>query len=266
MRGIRAGTIGALAACGCSLAFGVGAAGAAETVGSNLTATPGAGPGPNVSSVQGIAPTAATFPVTATSPGVIVSIFVKHGTSGADPGIYGFRVLSGVGPSFTTAGPRPELPDFSWPANQTAGISSFLPAVGGTPKGIPIGAGERVGISRFTGTAGQGAEIWSGAAGLPGGAPGGTLRSVIGAHNTGTTSYLATGTDAELLLQFKVEPDADLDGFGDESQDQCPGKAGPNAGCSAAAAATTTTKKKKCKKRKKKSAGQAKKKCKKKKK
>ena len=264
MRGMGRGMTGALAACTCSLAFGVGAASAAETVGSNLTNVPGAGPAPNVATVQGVAPTAATLPLTATNPGVIVSIFVRHGTSGADPGIYGFRVLAGTGSMFSTPGAPPELPNFTWPANQTPGIESFTPSLGGTPKGIPISPGQRLGISRFTGSTGQGAQIWSGSGGIPGGAPGGLLRSNIGVHDSGPLSYGGSSSDAELLVQFRVEPDADLDGFGDETQDKCQGTAGTTAGCPA----QKNKKKKKCKKGKKKKSADAakKKKCKKKKK
>ena len=91
------------------------------------------------------------------------------------------------------------------------------------------------------------------------------LRSNVGAHDSGGLSYGGSSTDAELLVQFRVEPDADLDGFGDETQDKCQGTAGTNAGCPPA---QQQKKKKKCKKgKKKKSAAAAKKKkCKKKKK
>jgi Bacterial Ig domain len=43
-------------------------------------------------------------------------------------------------------------------------------------------------------------------------------------------------TDVALIpiLNADIEPDADGDGFGDESQDNCPGVAGPVAGCAAA--------------------------------
>src|SRR5262245_28131133 len=69
---------------------------------------------------------------------------------------------------------------------------------------------------------------------------------------TATSSY-----NAEVLLQARLEPDADKDGFGDESQDKCLGKPGTVNGCPSA---------KKCKKKKKKGKGAAaakKKKCKK---
>jgi hypothetical protein len=78
------------------------------------------------------------------------------------------------------------------------------------------------------------------------------------------TSYPFTGSDTDQRVNAKavVEPDADHDGFGDETQDQCPSNAATQGAC------PVTTKKKKCKKHKKKhhSAGVAKKKkCKKKK-
>jgi hypothetical protein len=66
-----------------------------------------------------------------------------------------------------------------------------------------------------------------------------------------------------------LEPDADADGFGDETQDSCVGMNGPQSGCPAPPAATpqpaAPTTKKKCKRSKKIAPGK-KKKCKKKKK
>ena len=56
------------------------------------------------------------------------------------------------------------------------------------------------------------------------------------------------------------------DGFGDDTEDQCPGVTGPVNGCPAPTSAPTTPAKKKCKKKHKRSAASAKKKkCKKKK-
>jgi hypothetical protein len=63
-----------------------------------------------------------------------------------------------------------------------------------------------------------------------------------------------------LAVEATVEADSDNDGFGDETQDKCPGVAGTINGCPAPAAPTT---KKKCKKKKRHSAVAAKKKCKK---
>jgi hypothetical protein len=74
----------------------------------------------------------------------------------------------------------------------------------------------------------------------------------------GTTNSYGSNPGGLIPVQATIEPDADKDGFGDETQDKCVGVAGPDRGCA------------KCKKKKKKksSAGAAKKKktCKKKKK
>ncbi len=52
----------------------------------------------------------------------------------------------------------------------------------------------------------------------------------------------------EVLVQGTVEPDADDDGFGDETQDQCPGAAGPVNGCVPVPPAAAPPVAKKCKK------------------
>ena len=73
----------------------------------------------------------------------------------------------------------------------------------------------------------------------------------------------------ELLVNADIEPDADHDGYGDETQDQCPTNASTQGTCPAAPVTpVTTVKKKKCKKHKKKHSAESakKKKCKKKKK
>jgi len=69
---------------------------------------------------------------------------------------------------------------------------------------------------------------------------------------------------SELLLNADIEPDADHDGFGDETQDQCPTSASTQGACPVTPA-TAPPAKKKCKKEKRHSAESAKKKCKKKK-
>jgi hypothetical protein len=46
----------------------------------------------------------------------------------------------------------------------------------------------------------------------------------------------------ELLLNADIEPDADADGFGDETQDDCPAAAGPRNGCETTPPETTITK------------------------
>ncbi|HEY6638550.1 MAG TPA: hypothetical protein VIZ61_12775 [Solirubrobacterales bacterium] len=50
-------------------------------------------------------------------------------------------------------------------------------------------------------------------------------------HPVGTEKTYSTGCPAELLVQGTAEPDADHDGFGDETQDQCPTNAGTQGPC-----------------------------------
>ena len=243
-----------IAACASPLVLGVGGAGAATLVGSDLTPTPTIGFAVGNSTAQSVARTGSATPVASPVSGVITAIRVKHGNSGANPGLYGFRVLTGTPPTFTATGPPATLPDFNWPANETAGIDVFTPKQGATPKGIPVSVGARIGLVRFSGTAGHGVQYASTAA------PGGNLLGTGTPHNTGTLTYPSPFADHEQTIQFTVEPDADADGFGDETQDKCPGKNGATAGC------PPNKKKKKCKKKgKKRSAAAAKKKCKKKK-
>jgi hypothetical protein len=52
----------------------------------------------------------------------------------------------------------------------------------------------------------------------------------------------STTAGRELLLNADVEPDADSDGFGDETQDDCPQGAGPRNGCETTPPETTITK------------------------
>ncbi len=77
----------------------------------------------------------------------------------------------------------------------------------------------------------------------------------------GTTATYDPNVDLQIDVSASLEPDADQDGFGDETQDQCPTDAGTQGPCP-----VTPVKKKKCKKKHKHSAESAKKKCKKKKK
>jgi hypothetical protein len=251
---IRKSVIAAAAAMTMAFAF-TSSARASVDVGSNFSATPTTAQAIGFSITQNTAPTAASLPLTSPTSGVVVLILVKHANSGANPGIYGFRVLSGSPTTFSTNGIPAELPDFNWPANQTSGISDFHPSLGGTPKGIPISAGDRLGVVRSSGTSGEGAQI------ISNNSPGGSTGSASVIHNSGSASYLSM-PDFELLMQYRVEPDADHDGYGDETQDQCPSSAASHGACPPAPPAT---KKKKCKKHKKRSvsAEVAKKKCKK---
>jgi hypothetical protein len=121
---------------------------------------------------------------------------------------------------------------------------------------IPVEAGDFIGI-RAT----------SGECGLQTGTPGDTFdfnagtATAIGA--LGNFSSNLTGNYWILDIAATLEPDADNDGFGDESQDQCMGQAGSNNGCPAPSPVVPPSQpvsKKKCKKHKHRSASPAKKK------
>jgi hypothetical protein len=87
-----------------------------------------------------------------------------------------------------------------------------------------------------------------------------------GSHPVDTTVvYNNAGCGFEVLVQGSVEPDADHDGFGDETQDQCPSNAAIQTACPTGVPLPGTAPKKKCKKKHRSAdASVAKKKCKKK--
>jgi hypothetical protein len=65
-----------------------------------------------------------------------------------------------------------------------------------------------------------------------------------------SVAFAPPASNVRVNLAAIVEPDADHDTFGDETQDKCVGAAGPLDGCPAPTSTTSTTKKK-CKKKKK---------------
>jgi hypothetical protein len=214
-------------ACAGLLALGVSAAsaGAAEVVGSTLNNPPSnllCG-GCSASAVQTLKVTASSFPVTPTADGVIVSVRLKHSNSGAGPDTFGFRLLTqALGTTFTAHQPA-RLPDFLFPADIPAGVRTFVPVDGfGRPRGSPVLAGELIGMVEIN-PQNAGAAVLS--AGAP--ATGGEIKFASGTHNSGTLDYSSNSPNTEILVQYTVEPDADGDGYGDETQDRCVGTPGP---------------------------------------
>jgi hypothetical protein len=109
----------------------------------------------------------------------------------------------------------------------TSGVESLTPGtLNRFSTRIPIQAGQRIGYFVPAGPAGgctydgvQNAnEV---AAGPTTGTPGGTFTDLDGS------------AQKLLNLEATLEADADGDGFGDETQDKCPGTAGSNGGCTA---------------------------------
>jgi hypothetical protein len=81
---------------------------------------------------------------------------------------------------------------------------------------------------------------------------------------TGSSATFTGESDGQINVAAVLEPDADQDGFGDETQDQCPSNPATRGQCPITPVTTTVTKKK-CKKHKKQHSAQSakKKKCKK---
>ena len=102
--------------------------------------------------------------------------------------------------------------------------------IGGTvntfPANIAVKAGDVLGINN-PGTADDACTFL---------APSNPLLFRLGNLADGDFGAFQSNTDDRVNATATVEPDADNDGFGDETQDQCPGQAGPNNGCPPASA------------------------------
>jgi hypothetical protein len=53
-------------------------------------------------------------------------------------------------------------------------------------------------------------------------------------HTSGNANYRIVFDNVELLVQYTVEPDADGDGYGDETQDACPADVATTVACAGA--------------------------------
>ena len=188
------------------LAFGATPATGAEIVGSDLAAVPNNHTSSPTTFFQRVQPPAVTLPMAVSSPGVIVQVRIRHNTPPALATTAGFSILSGTFPSFsarTSAG----LPDFQWTVADGTGIRSFAPN-----PGIPIAAGERLAYRQVSNN--NSPQIFRSG-------DGGTFALRSDSHTAGTLSY-TDNPAGQLLMQYTVEPDVDVDGFGDESQDNTP--------------------------------------------
>ena len=96
--------------------------------------------------------------------------------------------------------------------NVTGGANTF-------PVRVPITAGDLLGLGGST------AVICSTAS------AGDTAAFIAGDQTAGSTTAYSAGTSVALPLVATVEPDADKDGFGDETQDKCPQSAASQGVC-----------------------------------
>jgi hypothetical protein len=174
----------------------------------------------------------------ASAPGVITSWRAAADGPGV---IWQFLVLrpdSGTAPPY---GYTPTQADIDRELTVTNGVNTF------TGLHIPIAANETIGVVVVDAPGNDGGCLSVRATN------GNRFQDLAGAPPLGISSNYSApgppGDNVNLNLAATVEPDADGDRFGDETQDQCP----TNAALQTACPPTPTTPAKKCKKRKKKS-------------
>jgi hypothetical protein len=201
----------ALAACAFAGLAGCADAAAAATIGSDLSGAP------NSACTSATGCTAATLSsggaraLTAPSNGVVVRFRIRHGPT--PPGAsYTMKVLSGSGAivggltSFALAAQAPpnQFDDFV-----SGGVDTVATVdAAGRPRGVPISSGQRIGVFAPGGVAFETT------------AAGSVLAERNGDHAGGAAAY-ALHAGFEVLINADVEPDADGDGYGDQSQDNC---------------------------------------------
>ena len=185
---------------------------AATTIGSDLSGVPDSA----CTSVTGCTATTLSSggarPVTAPSNGVVVRFRIRHGPT--PPGAsYTMKVLSGAGAivggltsfALATQAPPNQFDDFV-----SGGIDAVATVdAAGRPKGVPIARGQRIAVFAPGGVAFEKAVA------------GYVLAERDGNHAAGTAAYTVHGA-FDVLINADIEPDADGDGYGDQSQDNCP--------------------------------------------
>jgi hypothetical protein len=211
----RTALVAALAALGVG-----GTAHATTTIGSDLTAAPDIGLAIDGAGTQLVQPPGAPFPIVTPTGGVLTQIRLRYGATRATPGTVAFRILGGTNPYAA----RPASVDggelrFPLPANVPNGFRGFVEYrpvdANGRPIGISIAAGERLGLAQRSPVADQADVVASVAGGVVGTVD---LTQAL----SGSLVFRSSGRPSELLVQGVVEPDADGDRRGDETQDQCP--------------------------------------------
>ena len=155
--------------------------------------------------------------VEAPSAGVLTEIRAHHGPIDATPPTWGWRLASGTSPNFTLRRIG-TLADAPLPASQPAGFLSWqIRDEFGRPTGAPVAVGDKLGWVGFGTSAFE--VLFREAAG-------GTTSFASNTGNVGTFN-MGVNDGAVPQAQFVLEPDADSDGYGDETQDACVGTSGP---------------------------------------
>jgi hypothetical protein len=173
----------------------------------------------------------ATLPYTVPFPGGVITGWSHRGRSG-NAGSGRLQLWGAVTTSSWFLVARSELESF------TPGAATLFPTRLTVHGGEALGLhGENAGLD-YVSTSGSDLRTLMSGGGDP--APGETR------VNGGSASFRLVNVSAVL------EPDADADGFGDETQDQCLGQAGSASGCTPAAAGPTGQRaraRKRCKKK-----------------
>ncbi len=234
--------VGAMGLFG-SLTLAPSMASASSTVGAaDLSGTPieqcGASPGDPCNFVPLNTPSGAQEPGSPIT-GVVTSLRMRTTGPAATLMIRPVRLITGL--TFLNVGPEVAFPVTA----DGTGAGHITQATGVR---MPISAGDRLGIG-YTLPIGGGPQLGV----ISPSAACGYLQGPGADHPVGTQkTYITNGScSAELLLQGTVEADADRDGFGDETQDQCPTNGATQGPCPV----TPPTKKKKCKHKKKHKSG-----------
>ena len=145
-------------------------------------------------------------PLTSPSGGVVVRFRIKHGPT-LGPATYRLKILSGGPASFALEWQSAAMLFDSFSPD---GVDVIAPVDGaGRPRGVAIFAGQRIGAFAPAGVGFQSAS------------PGSAVAEHDGDHASGTAGY-SPFAGYEALINADIEPDADGDGYGDESQDNCP--------------------------------------------
>jgi hypothetical protein len=198
---------------------------AVTTIGNNLAALPISNLGgcnPSCTVAQSVLPAASQAPggLLAPQDGVVVRWRIKIGGD-FTPMPVALRITR-PGSSDTRTGAG-TVPTVTPPTDQTSTIAARL----------PIQAGDALGIDCCMAT--NSLTVF---------APNPAALTLYWEPSLQDGASTRTGfefpPDTELLVNADVEPDADRDGFGDETQDQCIGTTGPQNGCAASAPVAST--------------------------
>jgi hypothetical protein len=168
-----------------------------------------------------------TFTPTQTCSGVTTLQAVSPGSQYAAP-------FPGVITSWSFLADSTFFPELKFKVARHAGGDDFtivgeegphIPAAGSLntyPARIPVQAGDVIGLNLRAGGTGPlcGRSI-----------SGYTARNRNDDPAPGTTATYTTDNNLQLGVSARLEPDGDNDGFGDETQDPCPGQADPDSGC-----------------------------------